>query len=40
MTIEGISSNKKGELHPLQQAFVEHFCGSMRVLYSWNDYDC
>ncbi len=30
MTIEGISSNKKGELHPLQQAFVDHFavqCG-------------
>lgn len=29
-TIEGISSNKKGELHPIQQAFVEHFavqCG-------------
>jgi aerobic-type carbon monoxide dehydrogenase small subunit (CoxS/CutS family) len=30
LTIEGISSNKRGELHPLQQAFIEHFavqCG-------------
>ena len=30
VTIEGISSNRRGELHPLQQAFVEHFavqCG-------------
>jgi aerobic-type carbon monoxide dehydrogenase small subunit (CoxS/CutS family) len=30
MTIEGISSNKKGELHPLQDAFIKHFavqCG-------------
>jgi carbon-monoxide dehydrogenase small subunit len=30
MTIEGISSNKKGELHPLQEAFIRHFavqCG-------------
>jgi len=30
VTIEGISSGKQGELHPLQQAFIEHFavqCG-------------
>jgi len=30
LTIEGISSNRRGELHPLQQAFIEHFavqCG-------------
>ena len=30
LTIEGISSGKQGELHPLQQAFIEHFaiqCG-------------
>jgi carbon-monoxide dehydrogenase small subunit len=30
ITIEGISSNKQGELHPLQEAFIEHFavqCG-------------
>jgi aerobic-type carbon monoxide dehydrogenase small subunit (CoxS/CutS family) len=29
-TIEGLSSGKKGELHPLQQAFIDHFavqCG-------------
>jgi carbon-monoxide dehydrogenase small subunit len=30
LTIEGISSGKQGELHPLQEAFIEHFavqCG-------------
>jgi carbon-monoxide dehydrogenase small subunit len=29
-TIEGLSNGKKGELHPLQQAFIDHFavqCG-------------
>jgi carbon-monoxide dehydrogenase small subunit len=30
VTIEGMSSNKPGELHPLQEAFIKHFaiqCG-------------
>ena len=36
VTIEGLKG-KEGGLHPLQEAFMEPFCGATWILDAWDD---